>query len=588
MAKITINGQTIKVKNGTSILNAAVSIGVEIPTLCFIKEINEIGFCRICVVEVEGVQDLISACNTEVANGMVIYTDSDKVIESRTTSLQLLASRHRFDCWRCPKDGMCEFYDLLKYHDVVFEEFGPGVGRNSEIIPGTGISQDQSKCVLCKRCVAVCNEVVTAKVLKFRDDDGINPIVSPTPGLSFDESGCIFCGQCVKSCPTGTLFETDHVKKVEALLRDRNKTVAVQISPAVKSSIAEEFGYLVGHPVQDIEPKIYEALELLGFNEITDTTWATDLTIFEESNELIDRLQNGGTLPLFTSSCPAWVRYTELYKPEFLEHLSTAKSPHMMQGALIKAYYGPKYLNKKPEEMAVVSIMPCTAKKHEISREEMEVDGVRDVDAVLTVREIAKMIKRKGIDFKRLEGKEVASKLRELSGVASIKGSSGNVMEATLESVSQLLAKEPLQPFTFKTTFGDNTVSHGMIKEATVTIAGNKLNIAVVQGGTAIKEMYERIENGKKQYHYIEVMTCPGGCVNGGGTPIVQDLPVHEVIRRRSEALCNQDEQDVPLRKAHENEAVLKAYDEFLEKANSKKAHKYLHTSFSKKDFRKE
>jgi len=300
MATITINGNAVKVKSGTSILKAVEAQGIRVPTLCFMEEINEIGFCRICVVEVEGEQDLISACNTEVTNGMVIKTDSQMVLDSRVASLQLLASKHRFDCWKCPKEGRCEFYDLLKEYDVVVDDFGGGVGRNPEVIPGIGIEMDQSKCVLCKRCVAVCTEVVTANVLKFRDEDGLNPFVSPTPGLAFEDAGCIFCGQCTKVCPTGTLHETDHIKRVEALLRDPNKKVVVQMAPAVRAAIGEEFGYPVGTPVKLIQPKMYESLKLLGFDDITDTNWAADLTILEEGTELIGRIKNGGKLPLFT------------------------------------------------------------------------------------------------------------------------------------------------------------------------------------------------------------------------------------------------------------------------------------------------
>ncbi len=592
MAKITINGIELKVKNGTTILTAAKSIGIEIPKLCFIEEINEIGFCRICVVEVEGEQDLVSACNTEVVNGMVIQTDSDDVIKARRTTLGLLAAKHRFDCWRCPKDGMCEFYDLLKANDVVFEEFGPGIGRNPEKIFGTGISQDQSKCVLCKRCVAVCSEVVTAKVLKFRDDDGINPIVSPTPGLAFDEAGCIFCGQCTKTCPTGTLYETDHIKKVESLLKDQNKKVFVQVAPAVRASLAEEFGYDIGTPVRETQGKMYRALDLLGFDEVTDTNWAADLTILEEGTELIGRIKNGGTLPMFTSCCPAWVRYTEMYKPEYMENLSTAKSPHMMQGQMIKAYYGKKYLDEKPENIAVVSIMPCTAKKYEISREEMEVDGVRDVDAVLTVRELAKMIKRKGIDFKRLEDLELGGQLAQFSGAGTIFGASGGVAEAALRSVYEILEGVPLESVEFHDVRGVSFSKdyEGTIKEASIKLPKTniKLNIAVVHGGSALKRMYEILDAGKKQYHFIEFMACPGGCVNGGGMPITNDIPMHEVIQRRSQSLYDQDSTDLPIRKSHENKAVLEAYEDFLEEPNSKVAHKYLHTHYTQKGFTKE
>jgi len=591
MAKITINGEQIKVKNGTTILKAAESIGVEIPKLCFIEEINEIGFCRVCVVEVEGEQDLVSACNTEVTSGMIIETESEKVLEARRTTLSLLASRHRFDCWRCPKDGMCEFYDLLKAYDVVFEEFGPGVGRNPEQIFGTGISQDQSKCVLCKRCVAVCQHVVTAKVLKFRDDDGMNPTVSPTVGLEFDDAGCIFCGQCVKACPTGTLYETDHSKKVEQLLKDPQKKVFVQVAPAVRASLAEEFGYDIGTPVKETQGKMYKALQLLGFDEVTDTNWAADLTIMEEGTEVINRIKNGGTLPVFTSCCPAWVRYTEMYRPEYMDNLSSAKSPHMMQGAMIKSYYGPKYRELKPENIAVVSIMPCTAKKYEVERPEMEVNGVRDVDAVLTVRELAKMIKRKGIDFKRLENIELDNQLAQFSGAGTIFGASGGVAEAALRSVYEILEGETLETVEFHDIRGVSFNNYeGTIKETTIPLpkTGIKLNVAVVHGGAALKRMYEMLDSGKKQYHFIEFMACPGGCVNGGGMPIVNNIPMHEVIARRAQSLYDQDANDLPLRKSHENEAVIKAYDEFLNEPNSEVAHTYLHTHYTQKEFTKE
>ena len=589
MATITINDIPVKVKNGTTILKACESIGIKIPTLCFIEEVNDKGFCRICVVEVEGEQDLVSSCNTEVVNGMVVKTDSKLVLDSRKDSLRLLASKHKFNCWVCPKDGSCEFYDLLKTYDVTFDEFGPGIGRSSDLILGTGISMDQSKCILCRRCVAVCKEVVTANVLKFRNDDGLNPFVSPTVGLSFDETGCIFCGACVNVCPTGTLHETDHVKRVEEMLKDPNKFVVVQPAPAVRASIGEEFGMKIGTPVKEVEGKLYRSLKLLGFDNITDVNWGADLTIMEEGTELIDRLQNKSKLPMFTSCCPSWVRYTELYKPLYIDNLSSVKSPHMMQGSLIKHYYAPKYLKKDPKEVFVVSVMPCTSKKYEIERPEMESDGVRDVDAVLTVRELAKMIKRKGINFRDLKDYIPESPLAKFTGAGTIFGASGGVMEAALRTVSHILKSEPIKKIDYKFTKGSpEDYSKGVIKEATVTIAGQKLNIAVVNGGTALKEMYERIDLGKKQYHFIEFMTCAGGCVNGGGMPIVHDMPAHEVIIKRSDALYAQDEQDLSHRKSHENESVLKAYDEFLKEPGSEVSHKHCHTTYSQKEFRNE
>lgn len=589
MASITINGTKVKVKNGTTILNATNKLGIRIPTLCFIEEINEIGFCRICVVEIEGEQDLVSACNTEVKSGMVIQTDSKKVLDSRTNTLELLANRHRFDCWRCPKDGMCEFYDILKEYNILFEQFGPGVARKDELILGSGISMDQSKCILCKRCVAVCSEVVTANALKFRDDDGMNPFVSPTIGLNFDQTGCIFCGQCVKVCPTGTLFETDHIGRVQEKIEDPNITVIVQVAPSVKTAIGEEFGYDIGTPIKETEGKMFRALKLLGFDIITDVAWGADLTVLEEGTELIGRIKNGGTLPLFTSCCPAWVRYAELYEPQFLENLSTTKSPHIAQGSLIKHYYAPKYLNKKPEEIYVVSIMPCTAKKYEIDCAGHEVEDIRDVDAVITVRGLAKMIKRKGLDFKNLVDYVPVSPLAQFSGAGAIFGASGGVAEGVLRTVSELLDNKPLEKLEFKVLRGaDFKANKGVIKETTITIGGHKLNIAVVHGGAAIKEMMKRIKTGKKQYHFVELMACPGGCVNGGGMPLVKNIPMQEVIRLRSNALYNQDSEDLPLRKAHENPSVLKAYEEFLGKPNSEKAHKYCHTHFTQKEYRNE
>lgn len=589
MALITINGIQVKAKNGSTILQACESIGVKIPTLCFIEEINEIGFCRICVVEIEGEQDLVSACNTQIKAGMVINTESDTVLESRKSTLQLLASRHRFNCWICPKDGMCEFYDLLKTYDVVFEEFGPSVSRNTEQIFGSGISQDLTKCVLCKRCVAVCQNVVTANVLKFRDDDGMNPTVSPTVGLSFDETGCIFCGQCVKVCPTGTLFETSHVKRVETLLRDSSKYTVAQTDPAVLLAIGEEFGMKIGTLPSEVEGKLYNALRLLGFDDIADDNFGKDLNILEESSLLINRIKNGGTLPLFTSHCASSVRYIELFRPEYLENLSTTKSPHMMQGSLIKNYYAPKYLDKLPSDVAVISIMPCTSKKAEIDRPEMEKDGIRNVDAVLTVRELAKMIKRKGINFKNLEDINPSSPFAKFSDLGSTYNSSVGVLESVLQAVSETLEEKSLSQIKFNVIYGnENKDSFGTIQEASVTIGGNKLNVAVVHGGAAMKEMFKIIDSKKKDYHFIEFMACPGGCVTGGGMPIVIDLPMHEVIKRRTQSFYENLDTLLPLRKPFENPVVLKIYEEFLNEPNSKTAYEHCHTHFSQKAYKNE
>lgn len=562
MAKVTINGEVVKVKSGSTILNAAESIGIKIPTLCFLSEINEIGFCRICVVEVEGEQDLVSACNTEIKNGMVITTDSDTVINSRKATLQLLASRHRFDCWRCPKDGQCEFYNLLKEFDVTFEEFGPGYGRNSEQIFGTGISQDQTKCVLCKRCVAVCTNVVTAKVLKFRDDDGINPIVSPTPGLAFDEAGCTFCGQCVNTCPTGTLFETDHTKEVESLLRDKDVQVIAQIDTKANSALAEEFGYDMDTDVNETFGKSISALELLGFNQVTTIDLGTDMQSYATAKEVVARLEGANNFPVITSTCPATNRYLELYKPELLDNLAKVKSPHILQGALLKE----KLVNK---DVKVVTIDTCTSKKNEIAREELN----HEVDYVLTVRELAKLIKRNSINYKKLENKEYKN---ELTGdrIPPVKG---GALTSTLNAVSELLESKPLTEIKWKVVRGQEfNEAEGMIKEATVTIAGHKLNVAKVLGGAAFKEMFAKLAS-KKKYHLVQMMTCPGGCVNGGGMPFTT-IPTEEVIKLRTKALNINDE--LELSNPTHNKLVTELYNDELAKL--------FHTTYSQKEYTKE
>lgn len=582
--KLTIDNQLVEVKRGSTILEAAKSAGIHIPTLCYLKELNEIGYCRVCVVEVEGSKDLVSACNTEVKKGMVVKTKNKPVIDARKDTLGLLANNHHFDCWSCPKEDNCEFYDLLKENKVDYEAYGPGGPRNDFTTLGNSISQYHGKCVLCKRCIAVCNQVVTAKVFKFRDEDPLNPIVSPTPGLSFEEGGCIGCGQCVQVCPTGTLFETSHIDRVEEALANPEKFVVVQTAPAVRSAIGEEFGYPVGTPVKDIEGKMYRALKMLGFDEVTDVNFAADLTIMEEGTEFIDRLKNDGPFPLFTSCSPGWISYLEMYKPNYIENVSTAKSPHMMQGATIKHFYAPEKLGKKKEDVFVVSVMPCTSKKNEAERPEMETDGIRDVDAVLTTRELAKLIKKNNIEFRYLEDYKPEGPLAVFSGAATIFGTTGGVMEAALRTVVEVLENRTLEKVEFDFVRGMKE-----IKESTVKIDGKNINIAVVHGGAAIKKFFDHMRTSKKKYHFVEIMGCPGGCVNGGGQPYV--LPTlaekDDVLELRAKSLYDQDS-EMSLRKSHENPSVKMVYDEFFQKPGSHKAHELLHTHYSQKQFRKE
>ncbi len=565
MAKITINGNTVKVKKGTTILQAAKSIGIDIPTLCFIEEINEIGFCRICVVEVEGEQDLVSSCNTEIKNGMVVYTDSEQVIQSREATLQLLASRHRFDCWRCPKDGMCEFYDLLKQHNVVFEEFGPGVGRGKDIIAGSGITQDQSKCVLCKRCVAVCQNVVTANVLKFHDDDGMNPFVSPAVGLDFDQTGCVFCGQCVKACPTGTLFETDSTQTVLQFLRNKDGQVVVQLDKEASTAIAEEFGYPVETPFEETIHKTYEALEQLGFDIVTNIDLGEDVQAVETAREFIKRKDQGGLFPLFTTTCASSNRYLELYQPDKLEHLANVKSPHILQGALLKH----KLLGSRPENIKVVTVGTCTSKKYEITRDELVTNGFKDVDAVLTAREIVKLMKQKGIQYKSLSGKEPNPNVTANRPLVK-----GGAIVATINAILTLSHNEPLSDLNFKLIYGSKE-SDGTIEEAVIPYNGKKLVVARVRGGAAIKAFMTMMN--RKQYDLVELQMCPGGCLNGGGMPVRKTLPTHEVIARRQCALCSADMQlSNPM------------HNKFLDKLDSDDIEAFVRTHYSQKEYRRE
>jgi len=566
MASITINGKTLKVKNGTTILKAAEQIGIEIPTLCFLEEINEIGFCRVCVVEVEDEQDLVSACNTEVANGMVIHTNSDKVKESRRATLDLLASKHRFDCWRCPKDGMCEFYDMLKEHDVVFEEFGPGIGRNDETIYGTGISQDLSKCILCKRCVAVCQEVVTANVLKFRDEDPLNPVVSPTPGLAFDESGCIFCGQCVKACPTGTLYETNHVDNVEDLLLEDNYVIA-QIAEEARIGLREEFGY----DMQDasFDDVFDQALKMIGFEETVSTGVGEDLHVRALGEELYQHMEEKKEEPLLSSWCSGFVRYSELYYGDNLDQLSSLRSPHILQGTLLK-----KQEHKAKDNVKVVSIMPCTSKKYEITRDELKLDGEQAVDYVLTVREIAKMIKRRGFDMSNIKVQD-----KKESPYSETRKSSNDLLGNVLAYVANKL-NVPFEEPKYKVIHGERLVeTEGVIEEATVKFGKAKYNVLRVSGGNAVKAMYKLLKETKKTYLFADVSHCASGCTNGGGQAIRHNVEMHEILKAREEAICAMHAST----ETTTNEFANNVFEGFFAESRD-----LLETSYSVKEFTKE
>lgn len=567
MPKITLNGKQINAKSGQTILSVAYENGIKIPTICFMKEINEIGYCRMCVVEVNTEKDLVSACDTPIKKGMVIQTDSDRVIESRTASLTLLAKKHKFNCWTCPRgDGSCDFYNLLKDYRVDDFQFGPARGRFEFMIDGAAINQDQTKCVLCKRCVAVCSDVVTAKALKFRDEpDAVNPIVSPTPGLTFDDSGCISCGECTKVCPTGALIETDHMDKVEEAIR-LGKHVVAQLDPSVKGAIGEAFGYGIGENVAEVENKLYNALLEVGFSEVQDLSNASDLMVMEQAQELLTRLEkfdNGETnmLPMFTSSSAGWIRYIEQFQPNYLENLSTVKSPHMMNASLLRA---------ENKDAYVVSVMPSTASKYEISRNEF----AGQVDAVLTTREFARMLKKNKVILRDVEDKA----LDAFVGYGKMIGSVGVEALATLKQAASLKGANLELDLNSIRDLEEN------IKEATVTVDGKQLNVAVVHGGRGLKRMFELLAVAKKQYHFIEVQDNFGGLLNSGGQPIVHEefLLGTNVAALRASGI--EVEADLP----QNNPFVKAAYDNGLGKPGSNEAYKLLHTQFSKKSFRRE
>ncbi|XMB86638.1 [FeFe] hydrogenase, group A [Mycoplasmatota bacterium WC44] len=587
MIKININNQELEVNQGTTVLQAAQDAGINIPTLCFLKEINEIAACRMCVAEFDRM-GLKPTCTLEAQEGMKVQTESQKVVDSRIKTLELLASNHVFECWTCPREESCYFYDMLQFYNVedTYRDIHKLQPKERIINQSKSITLDSGKCVHCSSCVAVCEKIQTPGTLDF-NNRGFETLIAPTnTGETLDDIACISCGQCSKVCPTAAIYETDHIKQVEAAIKDPNKYVVVQIAPATRTAIGEPFGYPIGTPVREVEGKMYHALKLLGFDMVTDTNYAADLTIMEEGTEFINRVTkhlNGEevSLPMFTSCSPGWVRYIEQYRPEYLQNLSTAKSPHMMQGAFIKNLFAPDQLKKDASEIYMVSIMPCTAKKFEIDRPEMEVDGVRDVDAVLTTRELARMIKGNNINFRHLEDYAPNNEFAKYTGAATIFGATGGVMEAAVRTVYKVLEGKELDNI-------DLTQVRGMhcdnqIKEATIKVAGIDVNVAVVHGGSGIKKMFEILDEGKKQYHFIEFMGCPGGCVNGGGQPIVREEFMHglDVAKLRAQALYDSDAQDTEFRRSHNSPAIKWSYETYLEKPGSHLAHKLLHTTYT-------
>jgi NADP-reducing hydrogenase subunit HndD len=580
---LTIDGKQITVPENYTILEAASELGINIPRLCYLKEINETSACRVCVVEIEGMRTLKNSCTVKVQNNMVVRTNTDRVKKSVQRNLMLLAANHRFDCWRCPRERNCEFLRLLRKYNIE-NTMGenPYFAKKNYITNITdALVLDSSKCILCGRCVSACQKLAGTAVLDF-NERGYNTYVGTAQNHSLDDSGCIYCGKCIQSCPTGALREREQIDDVLNLLAKKEYYTVVQIAPSVRAALGEEFGYPIG---TNVEGKLYNALYKLGFDDITDTNFAADVTIMEEGAELIHRLEeykkgNKSVLPMFTSCSPGWIRYIEQYYPEFLPNLSSCKSPQQMQGALVKNYYAQK-INIPKDKIKVVSIMPCIAKKYEAKRPEMQVDGIPDVDYVLTTRELARLIKRQDIDFRALEDIQPSSPMAKYTGAGVIFGATGGVMEAALRTVRDILENKDYSDVDFAPVRGaDNG-----IKETELEIAGEKLTVAVVHGAVNFKEMFERVKQNPGKYAFVEFMACTGGCVNGGGQPIL-NAEVQEKIDVRAErakAIYSIDAHK-KLRKSHQNPAVIELYDDFLGKPCGEKSHKLLHTHYHKKE----
>ena len=565
---ITINNKEVWANPGETILAVAQREGVHIPTLCYLKNLTPTGSCRICVVEVEGQRSLVPSCAFPVAEGMKIQTNSPQVRRARKTIVELLIANHPQDCLVCVRNGNCELQKLSEQYEVRDHRY-QGERRRAKIdLASPSIERDPEKCILCGRCVRVCHEVQNVGAIDFVRR-GFHSTVAPAMDGSLNTIACVFCGQCVVVCPVGALREKGSQKGVWEAINNPQKHVVAQIAPAVRVALGEEFGM---EPGSIVTGKITAALRRLGVDRVFDTNFGADLTIIEEAHELLHRVNNKGVLPLLSSCSPGWVKYVEHFYPDLLPHVSTCKSPQEMEGAMIKSYYAQK-VGIDPKDVFVVSIMPCIAKKFESQRPELA-DEYQDVDAVLTTRELARMIKAAGIDFTKLTEENFDDPMGESTGAAAIFGTSGGVLEAALRSAHYYLTGKDMDQIEFSSVRG-----LAGVREATVTINGLALRVAAVSGLKNVDKFLEGIRNGNSPYHFIEVMACPNGCINGGGQPIPSDP---DKVRKRIESLYAID-RSLPKRASHHNESIIKLYKEFLGEPNGHKAHELLHTEFTER-----
>ena len=573
MVNVKINGIEAVVPEGTTVLEAARLAGIKIPTLCYMKDINEIGACRLCVCEVKGARGLVAACVFPVSEGMEVTTNSPRLRQARKTTLELLLSDHKKECLSCERNLKCELQSLSDEYGCDANRFKGSVSKAEDKDVSTEyLVRDNAKCVLCRRCVATCAKVQTVAVIGA-NERGFKTNV----GCAFEEdlakSPCVACGQCINVCPTGALHEKYEIDDVKAALADPEKVVVVGAAPSVRAGLGEEFGYPIG---TNVEGKMATALKRLGFDHVFDVNWAADLTIMEESRELIERIQKGGTLPLITSCSPGWIRFMEYYYPELIPNISSCKSPQQMFGASIKTYWAEK-MGIDPKNIYVVSIMPCVAKKFEKTRDYQSASGYPDIDASLTTRELARLIKEFGIMFNELPDGEFETPLGEFTGAGVIFGATGGVMEAALRTAVEKITGKSIGK---NLDFVDVRGTKG-IKEASYEVGGLNVKVAVASGLSNAKVICEKIKKGEADYQFVEIMCCPGGCVNGGGQPILDSYTRRNVDYKalRAAALYSEDKK-LKVRKSHKNETVKAMYKEYFGKPGSHKAHEILHTHY--------
>ena len=570
LVKLTIDGQSVEVPAGTTILEAAKKAGINIPTLCYHPDLDTRAMCRVCMAEVVGARTLQTACSQPVAENMVIHTSTPAVRDARKLNLELLLSNHPQDCLNFVRNGKCELQALSEQLGVRSQRF-PAQEKvaKPKDTSSPSIVRDPAKCILCRRCVAVCHQVQGVGAI-YPINRGIETEIAPAGGGKLGDVACTFCGQCIQVCPVGAIYEVDDTAKVWEALANKDLHVIVQTAPAIRAAIGEEMGMAPGSLVTG---KLVAALRRLGFAKVFDTDFSADLTIMEEGNELLSRIQNKGTLPMITSCSPGWIKYIEHFYPDMLGHLSTCKSPQQMFGAMAKTYYAQK-MGIPAEKIFMVSIMPCTAKKYECKRPEMQDSGFADVDVVLTTRELGRMLRETGISFENLPDEKFDDPLGISTGAGVIFGATGGVMEAALRTVYEVVTEKELP----KVEFEDVRGMEG-IKEATVDLAGTKVKVAVAHGLSNARKLMDKIKDGSADYQFIEVMCCPGGCIGGGGQPIPTNL---ETRLARMKAIYEADK-GMPIRKSHENPAVQELYKEFLGKPLGEKSHHLLHTEYTQR-----